>query len=122
MAPVFAEWKVKVVALSNDTVDRAKFQHGRDGLAFPLLADPKVEVIGKMGLRHEKGLGFHTFYLFGLPMGYPNGFRTMAIPTSVLIDEQGVVRWIDQAEDYRVRGDEKRVLDGLRKAFGSADA
>ncbi len=122
MAPVFNDWDVTVIALSNDTVARAKFHKNRDGLSFPLLADPNLEVISQMGLRHDKAIGFHTFFLFGLPMGYPNGFRSMAIPTSVLLDEEGVVRWIDQALDYRIRGDADRVLAGLTQAYGAKPA
>jgi hypothetical protein len=42
----------------------------------------------------------------------------MAIPTSLLVDEQGIIRWIDQSEDYRLRSSEQRVMDAVRSAFG----
>ena len=32
---------------------------------------------------------------------------------SILVDAAGQIRWIDQAEDYRIRGDEKRVVQAL---------
>ena len=40
--------------------------------------------------------------------------RSLAIPTTFLIDAEGSVRWIDQAEDYRVRSDAPRVLGAIR--------
>lgn len=119
MAEVFEAWDVSVLALSNDTVAHAKFHRERDGLAFPLLADPDLTVIEFMGLRHDKAIHFTTFYLLGLPLGYPDGFPSMAIPTSVLLDKKGVVKWVDQAEDYRMRGDEERVRRALEMAFGA---
>jgi len=42
----------------------------------------------------------------------------MAIPTSLLIDEHGVIRWIDQSDDYRLRSSNERVLQAVREAFG----
>lgn len=47
----------------------------------------------------------------------PTGYKTMAIPTTLLVDEQGVVRWIDQADAYRLCGDERRVSQALAEAF-----
>ena len=43
----------------------------------------------------------------------------MAIPTSLLIDERGVIRWIDQADDYRLRSGEQRVLEAIDGVFGA---
>jgi hypothetical protein len=41
----------------------------------------------------------------------------MAIPTTLLVDEDGIVRWIDQADDYRIRSDTARVLTAAAEAF-----
>jgi peroxiredoxin len=89
-----------------------------------LLADPELEVIRKFGLVHHKGLTTTSpvFRVFGLPIGIPKRFEQMALPTSLLIDEQGIVRWIDQAEDYRVRSDVARVEAALREVWADAAA
>ena len=42
----------------------------------------------------------------------------MPIPTTLLVDAQGVVQWIDQAEDYQVRSNPDRVLEAIRGALG----
>jgi len=120
MSPLLDRHRVRVVALSKDTVAQAAAQKLRDELPFPLLSDPKLRVIEAFGLLHHKAIQFRSFSLFGIPMGYPNGFKTMAIPTTLLIDETGVVRFIDQADDYRVRGDEKRIREALQSVFGEA--
>ena len=118
MAPLFERYGISVFALSKDTPEEVAFHHQRDGLQLTLLSDPKLKVITDFGLLHHKALEFKTFDLFGIPLGYPNGSKTMAIPTTLIIDETGKIRWIDQADDYRMRGDEARVTAALEEVFG----
>lgn len=42
----------------------------------------------------------------------------MTIPTSLLVDEDGVIMWIDQTDDYRLRSSNERVLKAVTEAFG----
>ena len=113
------EYGVKVVALSKDTVEEAAIHTQRDKLSIPLLADPELEVIRQYGVEHHKALGFTTgsFTLFGLPFALVASYKSMAIPTSLLVDENGVIRWIDQTDDYRLRSSPERVLQAVKEAF-----
>jgi hypothetical protein len=113
-----SRWDVRVVALSKDTPAQVKAHQARDGLELELLSDAKLDVIRALGLLHRGGLEFATWTVAGIPLGVPSGFKDMAIPTSVLLDEEGVVLWIDQADDYRQRGDEARVAGALTNHFG----
>jgi hypothetical protein len=119
MQPLLDEHSVRVVALSRDTVAQAANHRRRDGLSFTMLADPKLAAIEAMGLVHQAGLRFVSFTVLGVPLGYPAGFERMAIPTTLLL-EDGVVRWIDQADDYRLRGDQERIRGALESSLGSA--
>ena len=121
MAPLLSEYGVTVVALSRDTVELAAAHRSRDGVSFTLLSDPKLDVIKRFGLLHEGAIVFRTFLVgsWKFPLGWPVGFKQMAIPTTLILDEDHVVRWIDQADDYRVRGDEQRTRDALRDTFGA---
>lgn len=38
----------------------------------------------------------------------------MPIPTTILVDAQGIVRWIDQASDYQLRASKDRVFAAVR--------
>jgi hypothetical protein len=107
--------------LSKDSVEEAAIHKTRDGLSLTLLADPKLEVIRQYGVEHHKALGFSTgrFTLGSIPLSFTPSFKTMAIPTSLLVDEGGVIAWIDQADDYRLRSNERRVLQAVKSAFGS---
>lgn len=113
-----ARHRVEVVALSMDTPAKAAHHQQRDGLRFTLLSDPKLEVIRQFGLQHDGGLEFAiSGSIAGIPIALPTGFKTMAIPTTLLVDEDGIVRWIDQADDYRLRGDVQRITAALDSAF-----
>lgn len=119
MHALFERYGVRVVALSKDTVDQARAQRVRDGLEhLTLLSDADFSVTDRFGLRHRAGIQFHTFTVGSVPLGFPVGFRDMAVPTTLLVDEHGTIRWIDQAEDYRMRGDATRVETALAAAFG----
>jgi len=120
MKPLLDCYGVTVVAISKDSPDAVAAHVLRDGLTFTMLSDADLSVIRAHGLLHEGALEFRTFYLgpWRFPLGWPTGFKSMAIPTTLLLDEQHVVRWVDQAEDYRVRGNELRTRAALEAAFG----
>jgi len=124
MAPLLLEYGVTVVALSKDTPEQAAAHRVRDHLSFALLSDPKLEVIKRFGLLHEGAIVFRTFLVgpLNFPLGWPIGFKQMAIPTTLLLDEDHVVRWIDQADDYRVRGDIERTRQALVDTYGAPGA
>ncbi|NQU65316.1 MAG: redoxin domain-containing protein [SAR324 cluster bacterium] len=116
-----SKYGVSVVALSKDTVEEAAIHKKRDNLTLKLLSDEKLEVIRQYGVEHHKALNFTTgtFTIYGIPFSLsPPSFKTMAIPTTLLIDEKGVILWIDQAADYRIRSDEERVVQAVKNAFG----
>jgi alkyl hydroperoxide reductase subunit AhpC len=105
MASVLDEFGVSVVAISPDSPESASAHRRRDGLTMTLLRDPELALIRRFGAVHRRGLVHSTFTVMGIPLGFPVGFRDLAIPTALLVDEAGIIRWIDQATDYRRRGD-----------------
>mgnify|MGYP001817749988 CR=1 FL=1 len=119
MQPLMERYGVRVIALSKDDVETARAHRERDGLAFDLLSDPELAVIKRFGLLHEGAVEYKIWFLpKHFPLGYPTGFKQMAIPTTFIIDEEGIVRWIDQADDYRLRGNEARTEQALAAVFG----
>jgi peroxiredoxin len=113
---------VSIVALSKDSAAEAALHKSRDGLSFLLLSDPELKVIRTYRVEHHKALGQtknpkHT--IGGIPFGLaPFMFQAMAIPTTLLIDETGTIRWVDQTDDYRLRSNNQRVMEAVETAFG----
>ncbi len=88
---------VEVIALSKDDVETAAAHKQRDGLSMALLSDPELRVIQQYGVEHHKAIEVSTgmVNLFGVRAGLAPSIKTMAIPTTLLIDEEGLIRWID---------------------------
>ena len=101
-------------------MEEAAIHKNRDNLNLKLLSDAQLAVIRQYGVEHHKAIGFTTgtVMLGGIPLALTPSFKTMAIPTSLLIDENGVIQWIDQADDYRIRSNGERVLQAVQSAFG----
>jgi len=115
------KYKVRIIALSTDTVEQVKSHITRDKLNMKVLSDPQLAVIKLYGVEHHKALSLDstnvkTIFGIGLPFSAPS-YRPIAIPTSLLIDEDGVIQWIDQSEDYRLRASRGTVIAALQNAF-----
>lgn len=96
---------MQLVALCTDTPEAIRKGRGRHGAKAVMLSDPDLRVTDLYNLRNP---GNAT----------PRGWKDMPIPTTILVDAQGIVRWIDQATDYQVRSHPDRVLAALRDALG----
>ena len=66
-----------------------------------MLADPELELTDRFGLRNT-----------GVTVR-PPGVPGLPVPTTYLVDTDGVVRWIDQSEHYVKRSDPERVRTAL---------
>ena len=120
MLPKLKKFNIEIVALSNDEVSEIKIHEKRDTISYKLLADPDLKVIKGFGVEHQKAFGVdtkNTMIVFGLP--FPKTFKSksMSIPTTILVDENGIIRWIDQSEDYRLRASEEAVMVAVNSTF-----
>jgi len=117
---VAADAGVQVVALSGDSVEDAASHKHRDGLSHRLLSDSDLNVIKLFGVEHHKALGAdsgETKTILGMPMPMKLKFKSMAIPTTLLVDETGTIRWIDQSDDYRIRAGHDRIVKAVSAVF-----
>ena len=67
-----------------------------------MLSDADLTVVDAYNVRHERGLA-----------PKPPMVTSMPIPTTILVDADGIVRWIDQATDYQRRSHPERVLAAI---------
>lgn len=117
MKSTFDQHNVQIIALSNNTPAQANIHKIRDKLNFTLLSDSLLTVIKTYGVEHHKAIGWKSenmITIFGIAVSTGMfKYRSMAIPTSILIDENGIVQWIDQSDDYRIRASQDRVTNAL---------
>jgi len=97
---------IQIVALSSDTAEKTAAGMGKHGLRAVMLSDPDLVVTHRYNLRNPKSFALKSGIIVAL-----------AIPTTFIVDASGIVRWIDQVNDYQQRSDPDRVLAAIRTAF-----
>lgn len=91
---------VQVLGVSVDSVDECREVKAQLRTPFPILSDSQrraMRIYGTENPDHAPGSG------------------SINIPTLVLIDRKGIIRWIHQAEDYRIRAPISQVLGEAKK-------
>lgn len=76
-----------------------------------MLSDRELTVTDAFGLRNQ---GAHS----GPPKSM--GAEALPVPTSMLVDAQGKVLWLDQSENYQRRSDPDYVLNALETHLATA--
>ena len=92
---------VEIVAVSTDTPEKIRAGRHKHGLQAVMIADHDLSVTDAFGLRNQ---GAHSG---------PPGLPGLPVPTTLLADATGTIRWIDQSENYQRRSDPTRVRAAL---------
>jgi peroxiredoxin len=92
---------VRVAAVSADAANVNSRHATQLEFTFPLLADPKLEVIKRYHLLHTGG--------------GPDG-ADIARPAEFLIDSSGVIRWENFTESFLVRARPGQIVRALDQA------
>jgi peroxiredoxin len=90
---------VQPVAISVDTPEQSRDLCHKAGYTFPFLADKNAAIIRRYGVLHEKA-GMHG--------------ADIARPAEFLVDRNGVVRWRNLTEGFRVRARPDEILAAAR--------
>ena len=99
--------EIQLVTICTDTPAQLRKGHPKHGAKAVMLSDPDLEITNLYNLRNDNAVK---------PM-HMGGFGSLPIPTTILVDAEGIVRWIDQADDYMIRSAPERVLAAVNEAF-----
>jgi peroxiredoxin len=111
LAPELDARGIVIVAICADLPGRIRNGRGKHGLDAVMLSDPDLAITDLYNLRNPRSLAPKPGVVIPLP-----------IPTTILVDANGIVRWIDQAQDYMQRSDPPRVLAASRNVLGAPEA
>lgn len=100
LRPVLDEKGVEIVAISTDTPEQIREGREKHGLRGVQLSDPELVATDRFNLRNPFNVS-------------PLGLGGLPIPTTFLVDALGIVRWIDQTDDYMLRSQPDRVLAAI---------
>jgi len=110
LRPELAARGVRVVTVCADTAAAIRRGRAKHGLEAVMIPDPALAVTDRYRLRNPKNFALKSGVIVPLP-----------IPTTILVDAAGTVRWIDQATDYMRRSDPARVLEAVRAMLADPD-
>jgi peroxiredoxin len=99
-------WGVRLVTLCTDTPEQIRKGMHKHGAKATMLADRDLSVTRALGLENTA------------PKIKPPGVAGLPVPTTILVDANHVVRWIDQAQDYQIRAAPDRVRAALLDSLG----
>lgn len=94
------------MTVCTDTPEKIRAGHGKHKLQATMLSDRQLEVTNLYGLRNQ-----------AVNTGPPGGPR-QPVPTTILVDPAGVIRWIDQSENYQRRSEPAYVLAAIEEHLG----
>jgi len=87
----------EVVGISVDSPEESRKLCQERGYTFPVLSDPKAEIIRQYGVLHPKG----------------KGDQDIARPAEFVVDASGRIRWENLTDDIRVRARPEAVLSAI---------
>lgn len=96
----FEAQDIQIAAISSDEKEPLAEMQRELGLPFPLLSDPEEKVIKSYGLLHAQ---------------QGNNGQDIARPAELLLDREGVIRWLMFTDNLRVRVRPEEVLDAAAK-------
>lgn len=111
LRPLLEARGVAIVTVCADDAEAIRAGRRKHGLRAVMLPDPELAITDRYGLRNPRNLAPKPGLVIPLP-----------IPTTILVDAAGIVRWIDQAGDYMRRSEPERVRAAIEAALGAPDA
>ena len=104
LRPEFDKRGLQVLTVSTDHPEEIKQGRRVHGLQAVMLSDRSLEVTDAFGLRNQ---GAHS----GPPT---DDIQALPIPTSLLVDADGKVLWIDISDNYQRRSGPEVVLAAMQ--------
>ena len=104
---------IALIALSPQTPDGALSAQETNELAYPVLSDPGNQLAGALGILTETGDAAKAVQAqLGVDVAVTNADGTAAIPmpTVVVLDAAGVIRWMDVHPDFGTRTEPEEIL------------
>jgi peroxiredoxin Q/BCP len=91
---------IEVVGISVDSPAESKKLCQSKGYTFPILSDPNAAVIRQYGVLHPKA---------------GEDGKDIARPAEFLVGSDGMIRWVNLTEDFRVRATPEAVLEAFNR-------
>jgi peroxiredoxin len=120
LVPALAERGIPLIAISPQTPDGSLSTRETKELTFAVLSDPGNQIARQLGILTAPTDGARAAQLqLGLDLTQVNahGTTTLPMPTVIIVDSGGVIRWIDIHRDYTTRTEPDEVLQAIAQTI-----
>jgi len=113
LAPALADRGVAMVAVSPQKPDGSLTAAETNELSYSVVSDPGNQIASALGIVTEPSAqAVAAQKKLGLELAEHNadGGRRLPMPTTVVVDDTGVIRWIDVHPNYTARSEVSDIL------------
>jgi len=117
LAPTLADMGVQLVAISPQKPDGSLSAKEKNELTFTVLSDPGNKIASRLGVITAASEEAQTAQQsLGIDLAEVNadGTQVVPMPTVLIVDGAGVIRWIDVHPNYTTRTEVTDILAALR--------
>ncbi|MEV6175229.1 peroxiredoxin-like family protein [Streptomyces sp. NPDC051954] len=116
LVPALTGRQVKLIAISPQAPDGSLTMQEANELTYTVLSDPGNQIAGTLGIltrpsddarAAQESLGVD------IAGGNADGTDSLPMPTVVIVDAAGIIRWIDVHPNYATRTETEEILGAL---------
>jgi peroxiredoxin len=116
LVPTLDDKGVALVAISPEKSDGSLSAQEKNALTFTVLSDPGNKIANRLGVMTEApddAQAAQRAVGLDLPEANADGTHGVPMPTVVIVDPTGVIRWIDVHPNYTTRTEVSDILAAL---------
>jgi peroxiredoxin len=116
LLPVLERQGVALVAISPQKPDGSLTMKEKDELSFAVLSDPGNQVAAEVGILttpSPDALAAQLSHGLDLRQVNADSTATLPMPTTLIVDRDHTVRWVDVHPDYTTRSEPEEILAAL---------
>jgi peroxiredoxin len=120
LVPALATRGISLIAISPQTADGSLSSKETKELTFTVLSDPGNQLARQLGILTAPSGGAREAQLqIGLDLTQVNadGTTGLPMPTVIIADAAGIIRWIDVHRDYTTRTEPEQVLQAITQTI-----
>ncbi|TGD84419.1 AhpC/TSA family protein [Mycolicibacterium sp. CH28] len=109
---------IELIAVSPQEPSHSDTVADENSLTFPVVSDPGNQIAAQLGILSEPiAEAVIAMAELGLDLADFNadGTRALPMPTTVLVDSDGVIRWIDIHPNYTDRSEVADILSAIER-------
>lgn len=121
LVPTLRELGVELIALSPQRPDGSMTMKQKHDLTYTVLSDPGNQIPRQLGTlnppRADETRAADAALGVDVASTNADGTDDVAMPTVIIVDAAGIIRWIDVHPNYSVRSEPQTILDAVAKVL-----